>query len=105
MWTNVQFWKDATWRSFRTFCQTLAALLAAQFSGLLQATGGATGSVLPHTPWLGFLYASFIAGLISLLQSVDRERAVGWVASQVTPGPSAPLSATSGDPAAADYQP
>jgi hypothetical protein len=75
MWTNRQFWLDSSWRAFRTFCQTLAALLAAQFSGLLSATG-VTDTGIPHTPWAGFLYASAIAGLISLLQSVDRERAV-----------------------------
>lgn len=76
MWTNRQFWLDSSWRAFRTFCQTLAALLAAQFSGLLSATGVTDNGNLPHTPWAGFLYASAIAGLISLLQSVDRERAV-----------------------------
>jgi hypothetical protein len=75
MWTNRQFWLDSSWRAFRTFCQTLAGLLAAQFSGLLSATG-VTNSGIPHTPWAGFLYASATAGLISLLQAVDRERAV-----------------------------
>lgn len=86
MWTNRQFWCDATWRAFRTFCQTLAALLAAQFSGLLAATG-VTNSGIPHTPWAGFLYASAIAGLISLLQSIDRERAVTWSATTTSPQP------------------
>lgn len=101
MWANRKFWTDSTWRAFRTFCQTLAALLAAQFSGLLSATG-VTDNGIPHTPWLGFLYASAIAGLISLLQSVDRERAVGWSASQHPP---APPTVVVSDPAAADYQP
>lgn len=100
MWTNRQFWLDSSWRAFRTFCQTLAALLAAQFSGLLAATGvTATDSGIPHTPWAGFLYASAIAGLISLLQSVDRERAVTWNVAQHLNKPSADYSdATYVDP-------
>lgn len=112
MWTNKQFWLDSSWRAFRTFCQTLAALLAANFSGLLAATGVTSGGGIPHTPWLGFLYASAIAGLISLLQSVDRERAVGWVMNQSNSAPVAketaavavsPLEVS--DPASANYQP
>jgi hypothetical protein len=105
VWTNRKFWLDSSWRAFRTFCQTLAALLAAQFTGLLQATGQASGGI-PHTPWLGFLYASAIAGLISLLQSVDRERAVG--ASVSVPQDNLPtnsLPTNNFDPSAADYQP
>jgi hypothetical protein len=98
LWTDRQFWLDATWRAFRTFCQTLAALLAAQFSGLLQA-GGPVSGALPHTPWVGLLYASAIAALISLLQSVDRGRAVGSVATQVVAAqaaltPAAPVTVT-----------
>jgi hypothetical protein len=106
MWTNKRFWLDSTWRAFRTFSQTLAALLAASFTGLLQATGQtANDGGIPHTPWLGFLYASTIAGLISLLQSIDRERAVTWVAGTIAttqqpetqaysdPTPTAPLPA------------
>ena len=65
MWTNIQFWKDSTWRAFRTFCQSLAGLLTVQnVSSNLNA------------PWWTLIYAAAVAGLISLLQSVDRERAV-----------------------------
>jgi hypothetical protein len=65
MWTNIQFWKDASWRAFRTFCQSLAGLLTVQnVSSNLNA------------PWWTLIYAAGVAGLISFLQSVDRERAV-----------------------------
>jgi hypothetical protein len=64
MWTNVQFWKDSTWRAFRTFCQTLAALLAGQAATIITAD------------WRSTLSVSATAALISLLQSIDRERAV-----------------------------
>lgn len=82
MWTDRQFWKDATWRAFRTFCQTLAGVLAAYFSGLLSVVQG--GTIAPQSfasaetlhMWMAFLYAAGISGLISLLQSIDRERAV-----------------------------
>ena len=113
MWTNLQFWKDSTWRAFRTFCQTLAALLAATYSGLLTTTGSGE---IPSTPWWGFLYASGIAGLISLLQSVDRERAVGWtgyvkaadatvVSPAVVASPAVVTVASHNNPASANYQP
>lgn len=64
MWTNTQFWKDATWRCFRTFCQTLAAMLAGQTANLLSA------------PWIGMLSTAAGAALVSLLMSIDRERVV-----------------------------
>ena len=92
MWTNVQFWKDSTWRAFRTFCQSLAGLLLAVQTSV-QVSGMPTISI----PWYGYLYASGIAGLVSLLQSVDRERAVGStppvvVEVPVMPEPVAPVS-------------
>lgn len=90
LWNDRQFWLDTSWRAFRTFCQTLAALLAAQFSGLLQA-GGVTGGI-PHTPWAGLLYASAIAALISLLQSIDRGRAATAASQPVTPAPVSTVS-------------
>lgn len=62
MWTNRQFWLDSTWRAFRTFCQTLASLLAGQAVNLLSA------------PWSSMLSVAAGAALISLLQSIDRER-------------------------------
>jgi hypothetical protein len=67
MWTNKQFWLDSSWRSFRTFCQTLAALLGAQAVNLFSA------------PWSSILGTSLGAALVSLLMSVDRERAVELV--------------------------
>lgn len=69
MWTNWTFWKDATWRGFRSFCHALAGLLV-----LVQASQNTSYAI--HIPWQAYLYSSAIAGLISLLQSVDRERAV-----------------------------
>lgn len=63
MWTNRQFWLDSTWRAFRTFCQTLAALLAGQAATIITAD------------WKSTLSVSVTAALISLLQSIDRERA------------------------------
>jgi hypothetical protein len=62
MWTDTQFWKDATWRAFRTFCQTLVALL-----------GGQTFTAL-SAPWQSMLSVAATAALISLLQSIDRGR-------------------------------
>ena len=74
MWTNWQFWRDATWRAFRTFCQTLAALLGGQAVNVLAA------------PWASMLGVSGTAALVSLLMSVDRERAVaGPVAALAEP--------------------
>ena len=62
MWTDGQFWKDSTWRAFRTFCQTLAALL-----------GGQTFTALT-APWQSMLSVALTAALISLFQSIDRGR-------------------------------
>lgn len=64
MWTDKQFWLDSSWRSFRTFCQTLAAMLAGQTVNVLTAD------------WSGMLGVSAGAALVSLLMSVDRERVV-----------------------------
>ena len=72
MWTNWQFWHDSTWRAFRTFCQTLAALLGGQAVNVLTA------------PWASMLGVSGTAALVSLLMSVDRERAVAAPAAAVT---------------------
>jgi len=63
MWTDVQFWKDSTWRSFRTFCQTLAAMLGGQAVNVLTAD------------WLSMISVSATAALVSLLMSIDRGRA------------------------------
>lgn len=103
MWTNTQFWLDSSWRAFRTFCQSLAGLLLA-----VQTSSQVAAVPTISVPWYGYLYASGIAAFVSLLQSVDRERAVEQTptATKTTDTtPSVPSSPTSGDPAAADYQP
>lgn len=74
MWTNGQFWKAATWRCFRTFCQTLAAMLAGQTANLLSA------------PWTGMLSTAAGAALVSLLMSIDREQVVTTMADGAVPG-------------------
>jgi hypothetical protein len=71
MWTNAQFWKDATWRAFRTFCQSLGGLLGGEAVNIISA------------PWSAMLSISAGAALVSLLQSIDRERAVATVATPV----------------------
>lgn len=90
MWTNKQFWLDSSWRAFRTFCQSLAGLLLA-----VQTSAQVSAFPTISVPWYGYLYASGIAALVSLLQSVDRERAVEQPA--VTPAvvPVAPARAYS----------
>jgi hypothetical protein len=82
MWTNKQFWLDISWRAFRTFCQSLAGLLVA-----VQTSSQMSAFPTISVPWYGYLYASGIAALVSLLQSVDRERAVEHPA--VTPAAAA----------------
>lgn len=72
MWTDRQFWLDSSWRAFRTFCQTLAAML-----------GGQTVNVLT-VDWQGMLGVSAGAALVSLLMSVDRERVVASSGHNVT---------------------
>jgi hypothetical protein len=108
VWTNAQFWRDATWRAFRTFCQSLAGLLTVE-----------TVSSNLNASWLSLLYASAVAGLISLLQSVDRGRAVGEVGTHATvPVVAAPVVEpavaaapvpvvveNASDPSSANYQP
>lgn len=75
MWTDTKFWYDSSWRAFRTFCQTLAAMLAGQTVDILNAQ------------WSGMLSVSAGAALVSLLMSVDRERVVAPpVAAVKTPG-------------------
>lgn len=91
MWTDQRFWIDSTWRAFRTFCQSLAGLLLA-----VQTSDQFNAIPTISVPWYGYLYSSAVAALISLLQSIDRERAVGNVeAATDTPAP----------PAAANYVP
>lgn len=92
MWTSAQFWKSATWRAFRTFCQSLAGLLTVEHV-----------STNLHASWWALIYASGVAGLISLLQSVDRERAVGEVTAEASAEPE--VSAANSDPASANYRP
>lgn len=65
MWTDKKFWRDSTWRAFRTFCQALAGLLVMQ-----QASSAF------NLPWKELIGAAALASFISLLQSIDRERVV-----------------------------
>lgn len=67
-WMDKQWFLDSTWRAFRTFCQTLAALLGGQAFSIISAD------------WASTLSVSTGAALISLLQSVDRGRATASVA-------------------------
>lgn len=85
MWTNRQFWLDSTWRAFRTFCQTLASLLAGQAVNLLAA------------PWSSMLSISAGAALISLLQSIDRERVAITTATTAAPPEPAPAATPTAD--------
>jgi len=65
MWQDKQFWADATWRSARTFLQTISGLLVvSQVSSAFSA------------PWKDLVGAGLVAAFISLAQSVDRGRAV-----------------------------
>jgi len=69
-----EFAKDAGWRAFRTFCQALAGLLVtAHVSNAFNA------------PWTDLLGASLLAGLTSLLMSVDRSTVTGVAAVDSTP--------------------
>lgn len=64
MWTNRQFWEQATWRGFRSFCQALSAMLVGTSVNLFTAD------------WHSMVGVAGTAGLVSLLMSIDRERAV-----------------------------
>lgn len=86
MWTDTQFWKDSTWRAFRTFCQSLAGLLV-----VVQTTNQISSVAEINIPWYAYLYSSMVSALISLLQSIDRERAVGN-ATEPIPEPVTPSS-------------
>ena len=68
MLTDKQFISDSLWRSLRTFAQTLYGLLV-----VVQVTPDV------QIPWQGYLYASGIAALTSLLQSIGRERVANSV--------------------------
>lgn len=94
MWQDRQFFLDATWRAFRTFCQSLAGLLLA-----VQTSDQISAMPTISVPWYGYIYSSAVAALISLLQSVDRERAV--TNEPPAKAPAVPAAA----PADADYVP
>lgn len=84
MWRDLAWWQESLWRSFRTFCQTLAGLLVT-----LQVTDAF------HAPWPTILGASALSALLSLLMSVDRsttsspppavDQPVAFVAAAPTP--------------------
>lgn len=75
---NTSFWKDALWRSFRTFCQTLLSLF-----------GGSALNVW-SAGWHDSLGVAVGAALLSLLMSVDRSTATPQV--DVTVQPSSPVA-------------
>lgn len=87
MWTDGKFWYDSSWRAFRTFCQTLAALLGGQAVSIISAD------------WISTLSVAGTAGFISLLQSIDRGRATSAEAAILDAKASTAL------PSSADYQP
>ncbi len=74
MLTDKQFISDSLWRSLRTFAQTLYGLLV-----VVQVTPDV------QIPWQGYFYASGIAALTSLLQSVGRERVANSVRANAEP--------------------
>ena len=76
MWGDRRFWPDASWRALRTFCQTLSGFLVVV-------------QIMPdmHVPWTGYLYASAVAALSSLMQSVGRERVANSVRESTAPEP------------------
>lgn len=82
MWTDVQFWKDATWRAFRSACQCLAALLSGNAVNILTI------------PWGSMLPTAATAGLVSLLMSVDRGRAVAESTAVAPAAPAAGVTET-----------
>lgn len=94
MWQDRQFWLDSSWRAFRTFCQSLAGLLLA-----VQTSDQIAAMPTISVPWCGYVYSSGVAALISLLQSIDRERAV------VNEVPAIEPAAPAAAPADADYIP
>lgn len=98
-WTDKSFWLDSSWRAFRTFCQSLAGLLLA-----VQTSNQISAMPEISVPWYGYLYSSGVAALISLLQSVDRERAVESVPAEPVAA-STPSVYITENSAAANYQP
>lgn len=95
MWSNRQFWADATWRAFRTWAQTMAATLSgyAVFLGVQLAKAlkdpGADvdlGAIVGGWElWALFVFVATVAAAISLFQSIDRERAVASALPSITP--------------------
>lgn len=70
---TVSFFKDALWRAFRTFCQTLLSIF-----------GGSALNVW-NVGWHNSLGVAAGAALISLLMSVDRSTAAPVVVEAVKP--------------------
>lgn len=93
-WQTKQWWLDSVWRAFRTFCQSLAGLLVA-----VQSSNQIAAMPEINIPWYGYLYSSGVAALISLCQSIDRERAVlsSGSADPVKPLTGEPISVGCGD--------
>lgn len=91
-WQTKQWWLDAVWRAFRTFCQSLAGLLVA-----VQSSNQLSAMPEINIPWYGYLYSSGVAALISLCQSIDRERAVVGAGEPVKTQPVASMTVGCGD--------
>jgi len=91
---DKQFWLDSIWRSLRTFCQTLAGMLV-----VVQTSNAIPSTADINIPWQAYLYASAIAALVSLLQSVDRQRAVGSATLEPPAAPVAFVTPLCGDTA------
>lgn len=100
MWNNRQFWLDSLWRSARTFAQSMFGLLTAYMAWVivpaLQRPNPEIGQIVGGWKlWAAFVFASAVAALSSLFQSIDRERAVG----AALPSVPAPQSAEPAAPA------
>ena len=57
--TSKQFWADTGVRAIRTMAQTAVGVISA-------------GAVLPDVDWIQVFSASALAGLVSVLMSLDR---------------------------------
>ena len=79
---SLAFWRAATERSIKTFAQTLAALLVADGTGLLDSQ------------WVPRLSVAGMAALVSVLTSIGSDSITGngpaIAGPEVVPGPADP---------------
>lgn len=71
LWTR-RFWEAAGERAVKTFAQTLAALIVADGTGLMD------------TAWVAILSTAGMAALVSLLTSVASDAATGGTGPSLT---------------------